>query len=190
MTTQLAFLKPISILSLTRLNEQFQGIRSQILLIESLPSLNRTFTMVIQQERQVLYGIVDESKSLTNVMETKKGNGYGQGRGFGYKQKGRGYKNSDKVCTYCSKLGHTIASCYRKHGYPPSFGRGSSYTNQLESEETKDSTKKISQVKEENDASWMAFTTDQFIGLLALLQQNTLKGSNKGCAVKKIHKHL
>ncbi|KAF8088934.1 hypothetical protein N665_0526s0007 [Sinapis alba] len=27
-------------------------------------------------------------------------------------------------CTYCSRLGHTVDKCYKKHGYPPGMFKG------------------------------------------------------------------
>lgn len=37
--------------------------------------------------------------------------------------------NFDMVCRYCKKSGHLIESCYKLHGYPPSFC--SKYKKQL-----------------------------------------------------------
>lgn len=31
--------------------------------------------------------------------------------------------------TYCSRLGHTVDKCYKKHGFPPRFGRGKKFSS-------------------------------------------------------------
>ena len=40
---------------------------------------------------------------------------------------GRG--QSQMVFTYCKKIGHTIETCYKKHGFPPHMKQRSSINN-------------------------------------------------------------
>nr|KYP69418.1 hypothetical protein KK1_008608 [Cajanus cajan] len=42
-----------------------------------------------------------------------------QGSGYGRGSYGRG--NASKICSHYGKTGHTIDTCYRKHGFPPHF---------------------------------------------------------------------
>lgn len=49
---------------LTGLNDNFVVVRSQVLLMDPLPNINRIFSMVIQHERQNNYAINDESRVL------------------------------------------------------------------------------------------------------------------------------
>ncbi|XP_057444109.1 uncharacterized protein LOC130736285 [Lotus japonicus] len=55
-----------------------------ILLMKPLPTLNEVFSMVIQQERQLGSGnsgqVVNESRSMLNVVDYR--SGYGRGRGY------------------------------------------------------------------------------------------------------------
>jgi len=55
-----------SIHFLTRLNDSFNLVRSQILLMNSLPTLNKIFSMVMQHKRQFKASIFDESNILIN----------------------------------------------------------------------------------------------------------------------------
>ena len=50
---------------LTGLNENFLVVKSQILLMDPLPSLNKIFSMVIQHERQGKFVVEDDSKAIS-----------------------------------------------------------------------------------------------------------------------------
>lgn len=105
---------------LTGLNENFSMVKSQILLMDPLPNLNRIFSMVIQHERQ--YVVNDEAKILVSNTDYKKP----QSRGRGGYCSNNGGKNSGKVCSHCGKTGHTIETCYQIHGYPPNWQKPAS----------------------------------------------------------------
>lgn len=94
------------------LNDNFAMVKSQILLMKDLPSLNSVLSMVLEHERQNgLEPIQDASQSLVNAADGKKH--YGRGRG----------KWSNKQCSHCGKAGHTIDVCYEIHGYPIGYKR-------------------------------------------------------------------
>lgn len=57
---------------LTGLNDNFSVVKSQILLMEPLPSMNRMFSMVLQHERQLGCVSNDESKALVNAVDYKR----------------------------------------------------------------------------------------------------------------------
>lgn len=185
------------IIFLMGLNEQFHGVRSQILLLDPLPPLNKAFSMILQHERQNQYGVVDESKLYVNSAAKPS---FGRGRGSFPKQGGRG---SGKICTYCGKEGHTVEVCYQKHGYPPSYGRGKS-ANSTVSEDFQSvaSEQSASDAKGSSDSAPMQFTREQYNSLLALIQQasvdtaekshvsNMVKSVNIANAPGKIHSSL
>ncbi|KAL5560669.1 hypothetical protein UlMin_036880 [Ulmus minor] len=91
------------------LNESFSQIRAQILMIEPLPSINKIFSLVIQEERQ---------RSLNSCSVLPLSATYGVNSSNYNVSKGRREK---PVCTYCGYYGHTVDKCYKKHGYPPGF---------------------------------------------------------------------
>ncbi|XP_050876914.1 uncharacterized protein LOC127080648 [Lathyrus oleraceus] len=104
---------------LTGLNEEFSVVKSQILLLDHLPSLNKIFSMVIQHERQIVHhvSVSDDSKILVNAAENRRSS---------FRNNKTGFKSGQRVCTFCDKLGHTVDTCYRKHGVPPHLQKKSS----------------------------------------------------------------
>ena len=93
-------------------------MRTQILLMDNLPSLNRVCSLVTQQERQIFGDqsnvmIATSKGGYKNNITTYDRGGYERG------SYGRGY--TPKICSHCGKIGHTIDTCYKKHGFPPHF---------------------------------------------------------------------
>jgi hypothetical protein len=86
---------------ITGLNESFSTVKSQILLMEPLPPLNKVFSMVLQHERQNNLTPSDESLALINAAKSGKS------------------KQGSRVCTFCGKDNHTVDNCFKKHGVPP-----------------------------------------------------------------------
>ena len=97
------------------LNEQFASVRAQILLMVPLPSINKVFLLVIQEERQ---------KSISSTS----GNVQDAQLAFAVKgapPKGKGQKKDRPMCSHCGIVGHTIDKCFKIHGYPPGYkGKG------------------------------------------------------------------
>ncbi|KAK2429089.1 hypothetical protein QL285_027556 [Trifolium repens] len=98
---------------LTGLNDNFVMVKSQIMLIDPLPHMNKIFSMVLQHERQGNFGNVDESKVLVNVVDSKR-----PYKGYKPNSQFSNGKNN-RHCTYYDRLGHTVDGCFKKHGYPP-----------------------------------------------------------------------
>ncbi|XP_057452732.1 uncharacterized protein LOC130744575 [Lotus japonicus] len=204
---------------LTGLNEEFATVRSQILLMKPLPTLNEVFSMVIQQERQSASGSssqnVNESRSLVNVVDSR--NGYGRGRGQGNQNysgnqnyggrsstpaantgNGRGYYQGtgrgNRICSHCRRIGHTIDTCYKIYGLPPSFrSNNSGSVNNFQSDDSHHGDRAV--LNEENQSlqsdtnhfshvngtssssvsapSFTGFTPEQCQKLLSLIQGTT-----------------
>lgn len=93
---------------LTGLNDQFDVVKSQILLMDHLPPINQIFSMVIQHERQTQLHIPhDESQSLINVADSRK-----------FRSR-NAFKHGARVCILCGKTNHIVKSCFKKHDVPP-----------------------------------------------------------------------
>ncbi|XP_028774924.1 uncharacterized protein LOC114731846 [Neltuma alba] len=93
------------------LNDSYGSIKSQIMLIDPLPSINRVFSLVIQQERELTTPL--DSKILIT-----------KGPPLSSRPAPVGPKPTASVtkqCSYCGRPRHTEAICYRKHGFPPGF---------------------------------------------------------------------
>lgn len=69
---------------LVGLNEEFQYVSSQILLMEPFPQINRVFSMVLEQERHLepagKVEIDEESSNVVNAVDA--GRNFGRGKGL------------------------------------------------------------------------------------------------------------
>ncbi|XP_025651033.1 uncharacterized protein [Arachis hypogaea] len=103
------------------LNDQYSTVRSQLMLMNPIPDINSAFSMLTQQERQ--FSDTHESKVFFNKtnsglqLSDERNRGRGRGRGR-FQAGGRGRGNRIQ-CTFCDKTGHTVDTCYKKHGLPP-----------------------------------------------------------------------
>ena len=103
------------------LNEQYSTVRSNIMMMDPLPDLDKVFYILIQQQRQLVLQF-DDSRVFAQL-DTNNGT-YGRGRGRGgHTSGGKGRGRSTKICTYCNKSSHMVDTCYKKHGYPPHLHR-------------------------------------------------------------------
>ena len=99
------------------------------MLLELLPNINKVFSLVIQQERELNLsldskillakgsrpaGFTAGSQNLSQDSSASSQN-FSQGSFAGSKP------SNTKHCTFCNKPRHTEETCYRKHGFPPGF---------------------------------------------------------------------
>lgn len=105
------------------LHEQYSAIRSQIMLIRPLLDIAGAFALLIRQEKR-MKAECEEVRIMMNVTETQgkgRGNNGRRGNRGGKNSRGKGRGKGNKVCSYRDKTGHTIDTCYKKHGYPPNY---------------------------------------------------------------------
>ncbi|RHN78291.1 putative retrotransposon gag domain-containing protein [Medicago truncatula] len=107
---------------LTGLNDNFNVIKSQVLLMVPLPSINKVYSLVIQEESNncnlSLPSVLEDSSILANASDAKKH--FGPGKAFA------GPKNTSRFFTFCNRKNHTVEFCYQKHGYPNFYKPNSS----------------------------------------------------------------
>ena len=144
------------------LNEQFAPVRAQILLMEPIPSINKVFSLVIQEERQRSIGSNSGNVQDAQLAFAPKG----------APPKGKGQKKDRPMCSHCGIAGHTIDKCFKIHGYSPGYkGKGKNsainHANQVAVSENTDVT----------DTS-IAILANQYQQLLALLTAH-LSQANK-----------
>ncbi|CAA0824780.1 Unknown protein [Striga hermonthica] len=82
--------------------ESYGAIRSHILSMEQLPSINKTYSLMIQEERQ---------RSVLRDQETPKDHAIALAAG------GKG-SVPRYICDHCGKTGHSKSRCYELIGYP------------------------------------------------------------------------
>ncbi|XP_023900878.1 uncharacterized protein LOC112012717 [Quercus suber] len=93
-------------------NEAFSQVRTQILMMEPSPSIDKAFSLVIQEERQRALGF-NGSVSVDSTALAVKTQGFNQGG----KNKGKGRP----VCNHYGKIGHFMEKCYKLVGFPPGY---------------------------------------------------------------------
>jgi hypothetical protein len=150
---------------LSGLNEHFFVVKTQVLLMDHLPPINKVYSLVIQEEsnHKSVHNL-DDSPSLINA--AYKGN-----------NKGKGIvstpKNPPRVCTFCNRTGHTVDFCYQKHGHP-SFNKGKTTVNASSSEGGEIQPSNGATGEGSSSTSNVNISQAQFSQLMALLQQVNL----------------
>jgi len=154
---------------LTSLNENFGMVKSQILLMDPLPPMNKIFSMVLQHERQGNFSSPSEDSVLVNYADSRKFKGNNSGKSYA---QGASSKNGVRVCTFCGRSNHTVETCWKKHGVPPHLQKNfnSSSANHVAKEE----------VNAENTPPCVdlqatsVITHEQYEKLMSLLQNSSI----------------
>ncbi|XP_042946088.1 uncharacterized protein LOC122279473 [Carya illinoinensis] len=96
------------------LNDVFDNVRGQILMMDPLPSINMAFSLVIQEERQRLVSHRNSSfASVESVaLVAKSENSF---KNF------KGNARSRLLCSHCGLAGHIVDKYFKLHGYPPNY---------------------------------------------------------------------
>ena len=119
------------------LNESFDSVRSQILLLDPFPSVNKVYSMVLRIEKQrevtdistttiedtTLFARSSSTKSVgryqcTDPVHTKgppRGSGDSSNKGYGLRTDS---KKPFRHCDYCNVDGHVRDTCFCLHGFP------------------------------------------------------------------------
>ena len=93
-------------------NENFEIVRSHILMLEPFPSMSKVYTLVLQEEsyKGIGHGSTFTPKPDSVAMYANtRGNSGSKG----------GPKKERPLCTHCNMLGHIMDKCYKLHGYLP-----------------------------------------------------------------------
>ncbi|KAL4620176.1 hypothetical protein ACB092_06G135000, partial [Castanea dentata] len=98
---------------LNGLNDAYSQVRTQILMMEPTPSIDKAFSLVIQEERQRSLGFnLGSSVESTTLAVRNLGSSNASKNFKGNTGKGR------PMCSYCGKLGHIKEKCYKLVGFP------------------------------------------------------------------------
>ncbi|KAK2459095.1 putative mitochondrial protein [Trifolium repens] len=169
---------------LTGLNEHFAVVKTQILLMDPLPSMNKVYSLVIQEEsnnsslvNSVPSASVDDSNILVNAVDSKKS----QNRGKGPATSAKGKDN--RHCTYCDRGGHTVDGCFKKHGYPNP--RSNSAANSIDLEGGNGNSSNGATVVASTSSN-IGISQEQYNQLVSLLQQSNAN-SSAGPSTNHIH---
>lgn len=90
-----------------------------MLLLDPLPSINRVFSLVVQEERQRVVGNqYNLNASANGMVFALKGD---QPRSQHNARTSQKFSKGRLFCTTCNAPGHTVDTCYKIHGYPPGY---------------------------------------------------------------------
>ena len=108
---------------LNGLNDAYSQVRTQILMMERIPSLDKVFSLVIQEERQRALGF-NVNSSVESTALVVKNQRFNQSSNF-FGNAGKNIKgNRGKgrpICSHCGKVGHVKEKCYKLVGFPPGY---------------------------------------------------------------------
>ena len=105
------------------LNDSYEQASGHILMMVPLPSLNKTYSILIERESQRTISQISSSANYSelNAMFTTGNNTNAM------IPRSRLYNNSrydpNALCNFFKRTGHTQAICYQLHGFPPGFER-------------------------------------------------------------------
>ena len=99
------------------LNDSFDHIRNQILLMNPLPNVNKAYSMVlrVEKQRQVQMSFIDNTGNSVMFVRSQNFKKNRASRGIFKKKYAR--KKSDKHYDYCNTNGHVRDTCFKLHGY-------------------------------------------------------------------------
>ncbi|KAL4627572.1 hypothetical protein ACB092_05G174900 [Castanea dentata] len=103
------------------LNDSFSQVRTQVLLMDPIPSLSKVYSLLIQEETQRSVTNTSVAKVDSTFLAAKMPNDHAN-LGTNLASTGSGGKGKDRpICTNCGKTGHTVDKCYKLNGFPPGF---------------------------------------------------------------------
>lgn len=115
------------------LNEEFETLKSGVLVLEPIPPVYKVFGISLKLERQkntmsighnnnesMSENVIQETNSQTVGEETMVASArLNAGNNFNNRRRFNGNTgNKLAKCTHCRMSRHTIDKCYKKHGYP------------------------------------------------------------------------
>ncbi|XP_042944479.1 uncharacterized protein LOC122278348 [Carya illinoinensis] len=139
------------------LTDNFDNVRGQILMMDPLPSINKVFSLVIQEERQKLISSRCTSSAFVEsvALATKGDTSF---KTF------KGNPRNKLLCSHCSLIGHTVDKCYKLHGYPPNY----KFRDKSKVPASANANQHSAMLPD--PSSNMSLTMDQYRQLLALLK--------------------
>lgn len=98
------------------INESFAQVKTQILLRNPLLSINKVYSLLIQEEMQRNVG-QEFGCRIESIAFVAKGQSFTPNSGKNFIPKGK----ERPKCTHCGKLGHKVDKFYKLHGFLPGF---------------------------------------------------------------------
>ncbi|XP_019150777.1 PREDICTED: uncharacterized protein LOC109147624 [Ipomoea nil] len=112
------------------LDEEYNSLKSGVLMLDPLPEMHKVLVMSEKFERQLnLTNLNSLGRDMTqaNVVQIDQGSSDETTAAAFNFSNGKKFANSGGTkakCSFCGMNGHTIKKCYKKHGYPPGWVQG------------------------------------------------------------------
>ncbi|XP_060961218.1 uncharacterized protein LOC133031696 isoform X1 [Cannabis sativa] len=105
------------------LSDLYAQVRGNILVMDTLPEINRVFHLVTQEENQRggQNNTTDPNSNMAFAFQGEKNSGKRESQG---PPKTQQPKRGRPFCTHCNMHGHTIEKRYKIHGYPLGYNKG------------------------------------------------------------------
>ncbi|XP_019056990.1 PREDICTED: uncharacterized protein LOC109116288 [Tarenaya hassleriana] len=98
------------------LNDSYESIRGQIIMLDPLPDLEKTYNLIIQHEQQRMIKIPNVNDShVFQASVNPAENVVAAVSGGNFRPRQR------PLCTHYRLYGHMVKKCYKLHGYPPGY---------------------------------------------------------------------
>ncbi|XP_075648676.1 uncharacterized protein LOC142619463 [Castanea sativa] len=166
---------------LNGLNDSYSQVKIQILMMEPIPSIDKAFSLVNQEERKRSSGF-NVTPSVDSTALDVKNQAFNQGSSSS-SNNGKNFKGGvgkgRPVCSHCGKVGHIMEKCYKLVGFPPGYKqRGRTVmANQV----MVDGDQGQSVVAHQNSS--FPFTSEQYQQLLSMLNAHASTSGNSNDAI-------
>ncbi|KAL0333139.1 UNVERIFIED_CONTAM: hypothetical protein Scaly_2215400 [Sesamum calycinum] len=150
------------------LNDEYDNVRSQILVTEPLPSVNRVYSIILRVERQRqvhLDVIVRHDGAVMHAENFEK-----RKEGNNFRRKGAVDKRSLK-CEHCDEFSHDKSTCFKLHGVPDWY-------------------KELGDQKRKSNAGHRAYAIQQGTELKEVTKDNTTCVSDMVMALVRVLKQI
>ncbi|XP_058212843.1 uncharacterized protein LOC131324747 isoform X2 [Rhododendron vialii] len=108
------------------LDSSYSNLRSQLLLLEPLPSVQKIYSLIQQEEKQrELHHAPAMVPEAAALIVANRSNSAPKG------PNDLQYRSRRPHCNYCDQDGHIEAKCYKKHGYPLNAKKKGSQTRAI-----------------------------------------------------------
>lgn len=98
------------------LNNEYEAVKDQILLLDPLPNVSKAYSMVLKVERQKKKN--QQNDIFENSIMLSKEDYQRSYSGKADIYEGKRVDKSKLSCEYCRAKGHTKDTCFKLHGYP------------------------------------------------------------------------
>ncbi|WVZ18008.1 hypothetical protein V8G54_005330 [Vigna mungo] len=154
------------------LNDNYAQVRSQIMMLDPMPSIVKTFSMILQHEHEFI-GIlpkpfVPDSLAFAALSTDPRFPSFTRPTSATSKTISR----NNKFCEHCKKTNHTIENCYFRIGFPVGYKKSKPTTKTSASLVTVDPSASSQPLNLDGNPTndQFTFSKDQYQAILALLQ--------------------